>query len=149
MARGHLLEVGVAGRQASRYRAAFLIAHLVEVSVDASVLGAVLQVRLQKRAVGLVQLTGFQDHLGHRVLVRVQKALGKARRASCCLGVLDAQAIKCSGNGLRCPDVHLHAGLALQVLQDFRFLPAHLGHVAFALGAVEVDALERNVYKHR
>jgi hypothetical protein len=129
--------------------AAVFVAHLVEVGVDAAVLGAVLEVGLQERAVGLVQLTGLQDHLGHGVLVRVQKALGKARRASGGLGVLHAQAVKGCGDGLGSPDVHLHACLALQECQDFGLLLTHVTHVRFALGAVKVDALERDVHQHR
>ena len=115
--------------------------------VNAAVLGAVLQVGLQERAVGLVQFARLQDHLGHGVLMGVQKALGKAGRAGGGLGILDGQAVKGRGDGLRSPDVHLHAGLALQVLQDFCFLAAHLGHFLLALGPVEVDALQRYVNK--
>ena len=83
------------------------------------------------------------------MLVRVQKALGEARRASSGLGVLEAQSVERGGNGLRSPDVHLHACLALQELQDFCFLGPHVAHVTFALGAVKVDALKGDVHQHR
>ena len=117
--------------------------------VNAPILGAVLQVGLQERTVSLVQFARLKDHFGQGMLVGVQKALGKAGRTGGGLGVLDGQAVKGRGNGLRGPDVHLHAGLALQVLQDVFLLAAHLGHFLLALGPVKVDALQGYVNKNR
>ena len=149
VARGHLLQVGVGSRQPACDRAAVLVAHLVEVGVDAPIGRAVLEVRLQECAVGLVQLAGLHDHLGHRVVVGVQKALGEAGRALRGPWVLDREPVE----GLRdagCgPDVHLHSGLVLDVLEDALLLAAHLLHLALALSAVEAHALERDVHQHR
>ena len=106
VARGHLLQVGACSRQAARDGAAVFIAHLVKVGVHAAVLGAVLEVGLQERAVGLVQLPGLQDHLGHGMLVRIKKALGEAWCASGCLRILHAHAVEGCGDGLGSPDIH-------------------------------------------
>ena len=62
--------------------------------MDAAIVSGEVQVRLQERAVGLVELACFNNLFADRVLVRIQKALCEAWQAVGSPWVGDAKFVK-------------------------------------------------------
>ena len=67
----NLLQVRVVHGQTACDRAAFVVAHLVHMRVNASSLFAEVHVRLQKCAVRFVGFAGLNDQLSHRMFTVV------------------------------------------------------------------------------
>jgi hypothetical protein len=117
--------------------------------MDAARLGTEVHVRLQERAVRFVGLARLDDHLGQRVLMVVQKLLGKAGRALRGLGVLNAQAVKGVGDGRRAPDVDLDACLLFHLFEQLVLAGAHAVNHQAAPVSVKPDASAGHLQQHR
>ena len=148
MAGRNLLQVGVGHGQAAGDRAAIIGAHLIDVRMDASCLGAEGHVGLQEGAVCLVGLAGLDDHLGQRMLVVVQELLGEAWQTVLRLAVLNAKAVECVGNGLGGPDVNLDACLLLHLLEQLELTHLHAVNHQATLVSVEADAPAGHLKQH-
>ncbi len=74
----HLLQIGVSHGESACNRAAIIGSDLIDVRMDATIVRREIQVRLQERAVGLVEFACLNDLLADRMLVRIEKTLGKA-----------------------------------------------------------------------
>ena len=67
------MEVRRGHGQPACHRAAVIRAQLIDVGMDAAIVGREIDVGLQERAVGLVQLACFHDGLGNRMLARIKE----------------------------------------------------------------------------
>ena len=126
MPRGNLLEVWIRGREPSCHRAPVIGTQLIEMGVNASICGAMPHVRIEKRAMGLVHLPGLNDHLGQRMVVRVEEGLREARRTVRGPWILDPEPVKGRRDAGSSPDIHGHTCLVLDRAEQFLFLFAQV-----------------------
>jgi len=112
--------------KASCDRASGVRAQLVHMGMDTPVSRRELQIRLQERAIGFVDLTRFHNKLCQWVFAGLEKRLGKAWQVGLGARVLDALLVKGDGNTRRGPDVYAHAYCLLNLGQNLLFSVLHL-----------------------
>jgi len=112
--------------KASCDRASGVRAQLVHMGMDTPVSRRELQIRLQERAIGFVDLTRFHNKLCQWVFAGLEKRFGKAWQVGLGARVLNALPVKGNGDTRRGPDVHAHAYALLDLGHDLLLTVLHL-----------------------